>query len=1027
MFQRLLIFFIENSRLNYLLFFIIFALGVFAYTKTPKEIFPSFELDMISVSGSYSGSSVDVLNKMAVKDIEDGIKNISGIDTATTIITPGRFSIVLELEKGTNRYNIANEVKDSIALTKRFLPSDMDEPLVNVVEMKKDLLDVALYSDKISLDELKDIADRLKNSIANVSNVSEVKVYGESDRFYEIVLDEQKVDAYGLDKQTLLNKLSTLSFIFPLGSIEDSSKHYYISTYNGAKNQEEFQNIKIKVDNSIIYLKDIANIAKRYEDSATLLSVNGQNALNLSIKQSESGNAMIVVKDINEILKKYKQRYSDVEFIALQDNSDRIRDRLNIVISNILLGVILITALVAFLINTRMSIIIAIGIPTSFVIAALYFYVTGYTINIISLVGVMIALGIVVDDAIVVSEQIQQHVEEGLPPKEAAIKGALEMVKPVTIASLTTLFSFIPILMISGTLGEVMKLIPIAFSALIVASLIESFIFLPIHAAHTLSANSKTLSWDKANKFYSKLIHHALHHKRLFLILFLIIVPLLTAVAIKNLKFQMFPSFDSKTVNITIKADVNTKVEDSYNIVKEIGKDILERKDEFYIKDIGSVAGSRFDSARNIETFPYVMYITIELEKLKAQNFVDTYITPYLSFYYDKKNRIREVNSNVISEELAKFLKEKNYKEKYNLQEISVVEKKVGPIKSDIKIGLVGENSALILSSLNKIENKLNEIKGVISVANSASMGVDEIKIKINNYAQELGISENDIGLFLSDMYLSKQKGSAFDENELLEIKVESQNKDSIESFKNLQVPVSKDSSVKLSDIAEFIKIESFEKLTKENGEINFYIFSNVNSKIITATEVIEQLEPILNKIREDGIKVVLKGEDEKKKELKRDMLSAVAFALVLITLSILYLFNSFRDTFVVMSVIPFSLLGITAGHFLLDLNLSMPSIVGTLGLAGVVINDGIIMMTFLKRSKNLEEVYKNASKRFRPIILTSVTTVVGLSTLIFFPTGQAAIFQPMAVALGFGLAWGTVLNLLYLPVLYSFLNRIKD
>ncbi len=197
----------------------------------------------------------------------------------------------------------------------------------------------------------------------------------------------------------------------------------------------------------------------------------------------------------------------EITITVADDNSERIQDRLNIVVSNIMLGIILITILVAILINFRMSAIIAIGIPTSFVIAAVYMYVSGYTINMISLVGVLIAIGIVVDDAIVVSENIQQYIEEGYEPKEAAILGAKEMFKPVAVASVTTLFSFLPILMISGTMGEVMKLIPIALSALVIASLIESFVFLPIHAAHTLKNNSKVTSWERANTLYSTIIH----------------------------------------------------------------------------------------------------------------------------------------------------------------------------------------------------------------------------------------------------------------------------------------------------------------------------------------------------------------------------------------------------------------------------------------------------------------------------------------------------------------------------------------
>jgi multidrug efflux pump subunit AcrB len=252
-------------------------------------------------------------------------------------------------------------------------------------------------------------------------------------------------------------------------------------------------------------------------------------------------------------------------------------------------------------------------------------------------------------------------------------------------------------------------------------------------------------------------------------------------------------------------------------------------------------------------------------------------------------------------------------------------------------------------------------------------------------------------------------------------MKIQSLSKDNYEAFKNTKIPLSNGSFVSLSDVCEFKVTKSLEQLIKDNGEKNFYIYANVNPKIITSTEVVDQIKPLLKEVKEQGVKLVFKGEAKKKKELQNDMKAAGLLAFTLILISMLYLFNSFRETAILMSIIPFSFLGVLIGHKLLGLNLSMPSIIGALGLAGVVINDGIIMMTYLKKAKNLEEVMQRATKRFRPIILTTVTTLVGMSSLIFFPTGQAVIFQPMAIALGFGLLWGTILNLIYLPVLYSF------
>ncbi len=1026
MFEKFLRFFVENSRMNYTLFFLIFAIGIWSYSKTPKEIFPNFDLDMISVSGSYSGASVDILDKMAVSEIEDNIKNINGIDNITTVISPNRFTIVLELEKGQNRYNIADKVKDSVTLVKSNLPSDMDEPSVNVMERYKNLIDIALTSKKYTTDQLKPFADDLKSKILGIAGVGDVTIFGDSDKYFEIQLDDRKIEALDLNKSDIFNVISNLSYIFPIGKIEGNKKHFYISTYNGAKNAKDFENILIKINNKKLYLKDIAKVEKKYEDASTLFSFNGENALSLSVEQSETSDALKVSDDMKKLLEIANKKNSDINITVADDNSERIRDRLNIVISNILLGIILITILVALLINFRMSAIIAIGIPTSFVIAAIYMYLFGYTINMISLVGVLIAIGIVVDDAIVVSENIQQHIEEGYEPKEAAIMGAKEMVMPVSIASLTTLFSFLPILMISGTMGEVMKLMPIALSALLAASLIESFIFLPIHAAHTLKNGSKITSWEKANKIYSDIIHFFMRWKKSFLTLFIILVPLATTYFIATSKFQMFPEFDATDIKISIKADENTTLEQAYAIVQKIEADLINQKDEFFIRSIDSTAGFRRNTGNNTEKFPYVMYMTVELQKQKEMNFLDKYITPYLSFYYDSEGRTRTEKSKNIALKLKKFLEQNKYKEKFNLNELVVLEKKVGPVKSDIKIGLISDNNQLIIKNVQKLTEELLNMNGIVSASNSLKFGIDEIKLRINEYGEKLGLTESYVGSYLSNLYLEKKKGVSFDEKEMLDIKINSINKDNYDNFKNIEIPLTNGKFVRLYEVADFNIIKSFEQLVKDNTEKNFYVYANVNPEIITATEVLEKLAPTLDKIKKDDIKLVFKGEAEKKKDLKNDMLYATSLSLLLIMLSMLYLFNSFRETFILMSVIPFSLLGVLIGHEIMGLNLTMPSIIGSLGLAGVVINDGIIMMTYLKKAKKIEQVFYRATKRFRPIILTTVTTLIGMSSLIFFPTGQAVIFQPIAIALGFGLAWGTVLNLIYIPVLYTLAYRLK-
>jgi multidrug efflux pump subunit AcrB len=273
---------------------------------------------------------------------------------------------------------------------------------------------------------------------------------------------------------------------------------------------------------------------------------------------------------------------------------------------------------------------------------------------------------------------------------------------------------------------------------------------------------------------------------------------------------------------------------------------------------------------------------------------------------------------------------------------------------------------------MSKIEKALNSFEGVKSVENSAKLGIDEIKLKVNSYGESLGLNEQIIGQTLSNIFLSKKKSTAFDEKNLLEIKVESVNKDDVKTLDSLKIKLDSGQSVLLREVADYEIIKSFEKVDKDFGEKTFFIYSNVDTKILTAGEALAKLKPVLEEIKKTGIKIQLKGEEERKETLKSDMLGASSIAFLLIALSMLYLFNSFRDTFIIMSVIPFSFLGVLAGHFLMDINLTMPSIVGALGLAGVVVNDGIIMMTYLKKLSQHLSVYLLLSSSLQESLLSS-------------------------------------------------------
>lgn len=582
MFDSIIKFFIHNYKINYALFIFLFALGIYSYNQIPKEVNPTIEPSSIRVGGSYSGASVDILNKMAVTPLEKELKNIIGIKDIISTINPGKFSIVLELDENEDKQRIKEDIKDSIDALKSDLPSDMDEPSIKAVAHARSLMYVSVLSSTLPRDILIEKAKELKDIILDIPYVSDITIFGDSDQFYELILDEKKIEAYGLEKKDILSILGELSYTFPVGKMDGKSEQFYLSTSNGKKDVHALQNTLLKFSDISVYLKDIATLTKRYSDSSTLASMNGDSAITLAISQSPKGDAITLSKVINEKLKELTT--DELVFDVKRDHSFVVKESLNVVFSNIIFGILLITLFTIILINARMALVIVLGIPTSFIMASIYFYFTGYSINVQSLVGVLLAIGIIVDDAIVVSGNIQQYVERGYDPKEAAYLGTKEMASPVFWASMTTLFSFIPLLMISGRMGEIIALIPIAFSALIFASLIESFIFLPIHASHILKQNARTLSWEKAKNIYRKVLAFFIKYQKSFLMVFIISVPLLIVYSAKNSRFHMFKKFDSSSVNITFKAHKNMTLEETSAMVKNIENDLLKDKEKFLLK-----------------------------------------------------------------------------------------------------------------------------------------------------------------------------------------------------------------------------------------------------------------------------------------------------------------------------------------------------------------------------------------------------------------------------------------------------------
>ncbi len=1022
--RRFLAFAIEKAALNHIFLLLIFILSIFAYQNVPKEIFPPITLDKILISGSYSGASAQTLDKMVVENLEDELKNVQNLSDIDAIVKNGRFTIISDIKEGADDLIVLNDVKDKIAKIKKDLPPDMDEPTATILKKSFPLVLIAIAS-KENPRKLLAVADRLKSELSAIKDLSDIDIRGWREDELQIKLYKEKIDALGLSLTKIADILQHIATIFPVGAIEQRGAHFFITTQNGKKRVEELRDLLLRIDQKRVRLGDIAKVEFTLSKPTMLSHFNGKPNISINVTKTKNGNAIELVRKIKQILQKYEQKYPGFEFKVYTDTSIWIRNRLNTVTSNLFFGLILVFGALLLTVDWRIAVVVGMGIPVSFMIGLISLEFLGYSLNMLSLFGALIALGMLVDEAIVVAENIYRHLENGEDPKSAAINGALEMFPAVLTATATTIFAFLPLLILSGEMGAFIKILPIIISILLLSSLFEAFYFLPLHAKDILRVGKKrkSLFWHKIYHFYAKLLAIILHRKYLFALLFVGGILVATFFMLKQAKFQLFPSFDTTQIYITGRVDVNSDVEDTEKIIALLERAILQSVRKSEVSSVTTIVGMKLDAKNNAQTGANLFHIFVNLHELKPQNFVDRYITPLFSIEYDSSDMMRSRRAKEIAKDLQKIV------QKFNtppIEEIAVVVPQAGIVKSDIEISLEYERSEDVLKAIKILEAAMKRIDGVYNITDDAKEGEKELKLQLNDYAARLGITEGYLASYLRALYLDAEVAKMFKYDKLIYIKLQSASKDNLQAFKDLLIDVPKSNQkVLLRDIAKFLTIKHFYDIIKENGKKIRTVYASLEKKRLTSAEFYERIAPVLEQIRKMGVGVKIKGEQKENKKLMREIVRAFIIAIFLIFAALVWMFNSVIYSLIVLSVIPLSLLGVLLGNKLMGLNLTMPGVLGLVGLAGVVVNDGLIMLDFIRKCRSLACVIKRATLRVRPILLTSITTILGLSTLIFFASGQSLILQPMAVTLGFGIAWATLINLLIVPLLFVLIKRI--
>ncbi|MGE4418725.1 MAG: efflux RND transporter permease subunit [Sulfurimonas sp.] len=1023
---------IKNRTLNHIFFLFLLVSAYLSYTKIPKEMFPPNSLDIVTIQGYYSGANSTMLDKLIVKEIEKSLQNNQYISNVNTLISNGTFHINCEIKDSRHMQESIDDIKSQIQNLQQDLPRDMDMPTVKALENYFPLLDISVSSntDENYIEVAKELQDDIKE-LPNLHSVSMDKNY---DLLMIISLNEQKLSAYGISNEKIYNALKSLYSLHPIGSISTAAQKYYLESKNSGVGLDEILDFEILVDEKLIPLRNVAEVNYDYENQEIITRTNAQQSVLINIKKAKQGDSIKLSQDIRKILSSYKQRYNEIDFEVLSDSSFWIKNRLNTIASNIIIGLILLFLSIWFFISLKIAIVVILGIPVSFAFGLIGLDFFDASLNTLSMIGVLLSLGILVDEAIVVSENIHRHLGMKKDLTQACIDATYEMLPILFASMLTTIIAFLPLTMLSGGLGVFIKIIPLMVIILIVSSFIESFLFLPLHYKEfsfgflrEKKQNYRDRLWGKVSHVYQSSLYFFIKKRYLWALFFIVFSFLAIFALIRSGSFQLFPEFDAMSINITAKVKNNSL---SYTLqeAQKLESILLNKLDSKDAASISSIIGMKSDGRTLHERGDNLFTVTINLKEKTHDDFFNRVINPLFTPYKEKdsSHRTRKLFAKEIKEEIEFLIKKHNLGE--NFLEFDIDIPQTGVVKSDVEIALSHKDNKKIEESIKIVQEKMKSIDGVLQIKND--MRLDELRaqIKLNSYGESLGFTQETIVSKVRAFASLKKLSKIIDtKSNLVELGVNFLNQENLKSLYNLSLESPRgECMVSLRDVADISFIKDTANIKKENFKKIFTVSANFDKKKMSSRRFYQLLNPTMQELRKSGVAVFVKGEEKTNNQIKKDITVSLVFTLFGILLVLVWLFSSLRLSLFALSVLPFSLLGVLLGHKIMGMNMSFSSILGFVGLIGIIINDTLIMLKMIQESKDLDELVRNASIRVRPILLTSVTTVIGLSTLIFFASGESLLMQPLAVSMGFGLIYATIINLYYLPIFFSFGKGIQ-
>ncbi len=1038
---------IRFSTAVFVLLALIIILGISSMKHLPRELFPEIKQPTFFVSTLYAGVSPEDMETLVTNKIEKKLKELQHIDEITSSSAESFSTVLIKFDPDVDTEWALNKVKDKVDLAQPDLPKDAETPLVKEFSVDEFPVVVINISGDLSLERLKKIGDNLKDELETINGVLRADLTGGIEREIRIVIDPVKLAGYKIDLNSVLGAVQSANMNIPGGIIKIGDMRYSVRVPGEVKNINLLNNVIVKNQQGVIvYLRDIAKIVDDYKDVETISKFGAKESVSLAIVKKSGVNIINVIDNVKKMIQEESKKLPEgIKINFLFDQSTQIKDMLDDLTNNLITGVLFVVIFLFIFLGFLNSLFVAIALPLSMLIGMIFFDALGITLNMVVLFALILALGMLVDNGIVVIENIFRLNTLKVPRQYAAYKGTASVAWPIIASTATTIAAFVPLLFWNSIMGEFMKYLPMVLIITLSASLFIALVINPVLAATFMRVKKKDVekvekseSFDdliknsKTMVLYSKTLKFALKYKYfvvVFMNIILIAVFMLFGQSIKTGRTNVlfFPETTPRRAVIKIDAPVGTRlktVNEKFVIPIE---NILKKYDDiiYILSDVGAdVNGSKF--AKGSAT-PHNAKITVKFKKIGEFK-----KSPYI----------------IMDELREKFKKFNNGKNTLIGAKITIEKEVKGPPKGKpVQLYISGDKFEIIKPYIDDIKEIIKKnVKGVIDLKDDYSSGLPEIKVIVNRErARLLFLNVSDVSSYVR-MAVHGTKASVYRESDDeydITVTYDKKDRNSIENLKNILIPVrvlNRHEVIPLKSIADFKIVKGSATIKHKDFKKTITLGGYVNG--ITSDMAMRQVKKLLANYKlPAGYKLNFGGESKEQAKASKFLSKAFTIGLFLIIFILVMQFNSILIPTVIMFSVVLSMIGVLG--FILISGKSFVVImtgIGIISLAGVVVNNAIVLIDYIQQLRNSglnkkDAIIQAGIVRFRPVMLTAVTTVFGLMPMMFkfgidfihgglvFGTESAEMWAPMANTVGYGLIFATILTLVIVPITYSIMD----